>query len=74
MSLGTLNVGRRKKIPKKGAAKPKTIGYLVSGEYGEWQERLARHYRTTLAGVIDRAIGEWAESEGYSEKPPERMP
>lgn len=72
--MGNVAVGRPKKKRKVGAPSPKTIGFRVSGEYGEWLEGLARRYRTTLAGLIDRAVAEWAENEGYEEKPPERMP
>jgi hypothetical protein len=52
----------------------KNISFRVSGEYSEWLERLAKRHRTTLAGLIDRAIAEWAESQGFDEPPPERMP
>jgi hypothetical protein len=74
MTMGTMTVGRPKKIAKKGATPPKTIGFRVSGEYGEWLDGLARHHRTTVAGVMDRAIAEWAEGQGYPAKAPERMP
>lgn len=70
--MGTATVGRPKKAASK--SKPKTIGLRVSGEYGDWLDRLARRYRTTVAGVIDRAVVEWAASQGYEETPPERMP
>lgn len=53
---------------------PKTVGIRVSAEYAEWLDRLAKHYRTTVAGVIDRALAEWTEAEGYSERPPYRTP
>ena len=71
---GVETVGRPKKVAPKGASKPKTLGFRVSGPYGEWLERLAKHYRTNVAGIIDRALAEWAEAEGYKEAPPERMP
>jgi hypothetical protein len=71
----TASVGRPKKRPIESAdPQPKTIGYRVSGEYGAWLDRLAKRYRTTLAGLLDRALAEWAESQGYEERPPERMP
>jgi hypothetical protein len=65
-------VGRPKKPANR--PKPKTIGLRVSGEYGDWLDRLARKYRTTVAGLIDRAVAEWAASQGHEEPPPERMP
>jgi hypothetical protein len=53
---------------------PKTIGIRVSSGYAEWLEQLARHYRTTIAGVIDRALAEWTETQGYPVRPPVRTP
>jgi hypothetical protein len=68
-------VGRPKKTSKQEVSyKSKTIGFRVSGAYGVWLERLAKRYRTTVAGLMDRAVAEWAESQGYDEPPPERMP
>ena len=55
------------------SAPPKTIGVRATQEWSEWVEGLARHYRTNVAGVIDRALAEWAESEGYPDRPPERL-
>jgi hypothetical protein len=53
---------------------PKTVGIRVSAEYADWLEELARHYRTTIAGVIDRALAEWTETQGYPKRPPVRTP
>jgi hypothetical protein len=74
--VGVATLGRPKKVPSASAGEPKskTIGYRVSGEYGDWLERLAKRYRTTVAGLLDRAVAEWAASQGYEEAPPERMP
>ena len=72
--MGAMLVGRPKKTAKKETANPKTIGFRVSGEYGEWLDRLAKHHRTTVAGVMDRALAEWAKSQGFEEPAPERMP
>lgn len=72
---GATTLGRPKKTAVKASAlKPKTIGYRVSGEYGAWLDGLAKHFRSTTAGIIDRAVAEWAESQGYKAKAPERMP
>jgi hypothetical protein len=74
-TVGIATVGRPKKTSRRpDAPSPKTIGYRVSGEYGQWLEALADHYRTTCAGIIDRALAEWAEAQGYPETPPKRMP
>jgi hypothetical protein len=70
-----MTVGRpKKRAAKAEALPPKTIGFRVSGEYGLWLDGLAKHFRATTAGVMDRAIAEWAAAQGYKEKPPERMP
>jgi hypothetical protein len=57
--------------PDQGA---KTIGFRVTAEYALWLQDLARHYRTTNAGVIDRALAEWTEAQGYPVRPPMRTP
>jgi hypothetical protein len=66
-------LGRPKKTRKPDQGMPKTIGYRVSGPYGDWLEDQARKYRTTVAGFIDRAVAEWTVGNG-DEPPPERMP
>lgn len=69
-------VGRPKKILPKGKTEPdgKSVGFRVSSEYAVWLEGLAERYRTTVAGVIDRALAEWSKSEEYEIKPPKRVP
>ncbi len=57
-----------------GELPPKTIGFRVSGAYGAWIERLARKHRTTIAGLIDRAVAEWAAAQNHDEPPPDRNP
>ena len=52
----------------------KTIGVRASREWAEWLEEVARHYRTNVSGVIDRAMAEWTQTQGYPKKPPERTP
>jgi hypothetical protein len=64
-------LGRPKKAKK---PETKTIGLRVTLEYGEWLERLAKRHRTTVAGLIDRAVAEWAQTQGHDEPAPERMP
>jgi hypothetical protein len=74
VSIEALVMPKGKGSKKKPDAGPKTIGVRATAEYAEWLERLAKHYRTTVAGVIDRALAEWTETEGYPERPPERTP
>lgn len=72
--MGTA-VGRPKRHSEGKQPSPgKTIGLRVSPEYGAWIEGLADHYRTTVAGLIDRAVAEWAASQGYPHQPPRRTP
>jgi hypothetical protein len=50
------------------------IGVRATDEWADWLERLAEAHRTTVAGLVDRALTEWAESRGFAEKPPKRTP
>jgi hypothetical protein len=52
----------------------RTVAIRATNEWVAWLEKLAKHYRTTTTGVIDRALTEWAASQGYAEPPPERIP
>jgi hypothetical protein len=60
--------------PKKKASRQyKTVGIYASIEWTEWLEKMAQHYRTTVAGLVDRALSEWAQTNGYPERPPLRV-
>ena len=79
--MSSTTMGRPKRKAKgqpeaKGAADAgfKTVGVRTSPEWAEWLDGVARHYRTTVAGVIDRALSEWTEANGYPTRPPERLP
>ncbi len=63
-------MGRPKKAEEK---KYKTLGVRTTLEWADWVETLAAEYRTTAAGIIDRALQEWADSKGYKVKPPRRV-
>lgn len=59
---------------KSAAATPvKAIGIRANPEWVEWVERLARHFRTTSVGIIDRALSEFAKAQDYPEPPPDRL-
>ena len=61
----------------KGKAKGKPyrlIGVRATPDWADWLERLAEAHRTTVAGLVDRALSEWAEARGFPEKPPKRTP
>ena len=73
--MGTVLVGRpKKRTAASGSPEPKTIGFRVSGEYGVWLEKLAERHRTTVAGILDRAVAEWAETNGFEDPAPVRLP
>lgn len=50
------------------------IGIKATPEWSEWLARAAKHFRTTSAGLIDRALAEWTAAQGFKEAPPERVP
>ncbi len=70
----------RKKPPqvKRAAARQeagrKAIAVVVKGgpEWKAWLEGLADHCRTDVAKVIDKALTEYAKSEGYDQEAPRR--
>jgi hypothetical protein len=64
----------RSKSKPKGPAPLKTIGIKASVEWADWLEGLAKHQRTTVASLIDRALEQHAQSVGYKDAPPERIP
>ena len=52
----------------------RTLGVRMTHEYAKWLEGAAKHHRTTVAGLIDRALSEWTDANGYPTRPPERLP
>jgi hypothetical protein len=62
----------KKKTGAKTSARKSITTLKGSPEWAEWLEGLAVHFRTTVIGVIDRALAEWAETNGYPVKPPRR--
>lgn len=78
MAMAQPKMGRPKnsaRVREEGAIPdPKSIGMRVTGEYALWLEGLATKYRTSVAGIIDRALAEWSEAEGYEHRPPRRTP
>jgi hypothetical protein len=60
-----------KKKPANGERKSITT-LKGSHEWAAWLERLADHDRNTLAGLIDRALVEYAQNHGFKEEAPKR--
>jgi hypothetical protein len=55
------------------AQKPRETILSLKGshEWSTWLDELSKKFRTTKAGMIDRALAEFAERNGFHE-PPER--
>lgn len=66
--------GASPKGASKATAPIRTIGFKASQEWSDWLERFAKTNRTTVAGVIDRALAEMAKVQEHPEPPPERVP
>lgn len=52
----------------------KTVRFQATGEWATWVERFAKFRRTDIAKLIDAALAEHAETTGFKESPPERIP
>jgi hypothetical protein len=64
----------KRKAQSKRPTSTGAIGIKATREWIEWLEELAKHYRTTVSGVVDRALTEWTEAEEYPKRPPSRTP
>jgi hypothetical protein len=66
-----------KKQVKAKTKAPATEGtsraFRMSREYADWLERLASKDRSTVAGLMDRAIAHYARHIDFTETPPERV-
>lgn len=65
-------MSRPKKTTPKPKLEPKSIAFRVSGEYGEWVDKLAASNRTNVASLLDQALAKFAREIGFTEAPPER--
>lgn len=74
MLTGSAVMAKAKKTIQGEPSPLRTIGIKASTEWAEWLERLARHQRTTVASLIDRALAEHARSVQFEDQPPERIP
>jgi hypothetical protein len=57
--------------PSKPEPRETILSLKGSREWSEWLGRLGTKFRTSKAGIIDRALTEFAEKNGF-EEPPER--
>lgn len=53
--------------PKKG---PTVKVLKCTPEYGDWLEKFAKQNRTTVAGLFDQSLVEYAKVKGYDAPPP----
>lgn len=72
METGTL--GRKKKPPGESVRKPVALNIKGDPLWREWVERAAAHSRMGVSAYIDFALARAAKAEGFTEKPPERLP
>jgi hypothetical protein len=67
----------RKKMtrPKKAPilTTTKSLAFRVTDDYAAWVEKFAAFNRSTLAGLFDQALAEYAMVKGF-DKPPGRTP
>jgi hypothetical protein len=77
--METMVMSRKKATrPKLAASKPqserKAIAVVIKGgpDWKAWLEGLADYCRTDVAKVIDKALTEYAKSEGYGQEAPRR--
>jgi hypothetical protein len=71
-----MNAGAIMAKTKKPASKPNvdemtTRALKMRREYAEWLESFSTFNRTTLAGLFDQALAEYAQRRGFK-NPPER--
>lgn len=69
--MGAVAVASPKKKPKKKADFA-TINVKASWEWKGWVDALAKHCRTDVAKLIDRALIDLAKKEGYDKEAPQR--
>lgn len=74
MSIGAVMARPKKKATARASKPLKTIGFKATAQWAEWLDKAARHFRTTNAGLIDRALAEWTAERGFGDPPPERIP
>ena len=61
------NVGEDHATPSK--ARETILSLKGSPEWSQWLGGLSSKFRTTKAGIIDRALAEFAQRNGYEEPP-----
>lgn len=77
--MSTMTMGKKKATRAKPAAvKPqadrKAIAVVIKGgpDWKAWLEGLADYCRTDVAKVIDKALIQYAKTEGYGHEAPRR--
>jgi hypothetical protein len=49
----------------------KSLAFRVTADYGDWVEAFASFNRSTVSGLFDQALAEYAKLRGFK-SPPER--
>ena len=73
--MGTATMAKKKttrKKPAQGGASTIAVTLRGSPEWKAWVEALARHTRLDVSKMIDRALIDFANKEGFDREAPER--
>jgi hypothetical protein len=62
--------------PWDGSDESPTVALNIKGDpaWREWVEEGAAHCRTNVSALIDVALAKYLKAEGFTKKPPERLP
>ena len=63
---------KRVEGPSPGTVKTRSYGLQACPEYAAWLESFARSNRTTISGLVDQALAEYAQRKGFT-NPPDRV-
>jgi hypothetical protein len=71
MAKTKVGAGKSSKPASKstGGARVTILSLKGTSEWSEWLGELATRFRTTKAGIIDRALMELAERDGFKSPP-----
>jgi hypothetical protein len=71
--METSTVARKKKAAEPGR---KAVVLTIKGDpaWGKWIEEAASHCRMSVSAFVDIACAKYAKAEGFTSKPPERLP
>lgn len=72
--MGLASVGRKKTRGPDPGRKPVAVTIKGDPTWRAWLEDAAAHCRLSVSSFVDLACAKYAKSEGFTKKPPERLP